>query len=314
MILSSWTTLIVVALWLLLGLDVLVFGVAVLIPSITVTQMMMFRIVLYQTNDMSAALNAGFYASLLIAGLWFIGFILRYARGKTIASLVPMPEYAKLMIVGVSLMVLASTDVKTLADTLYNYLVMLVFYPLLSFLGDIGSMLYMPIALLLYTVTSSYVLRAIEKVKGSSMMVASIASAVVGGISLLTLTVASGLMSNLMKAREELAPIAAFLSFGIVMIAILSLRELRAAFVELRPEAIVQIPVILSILRPYILGYFPELYVAIELVVAGLAVALNAAGAIAGLGLGSRRVLVGTAALNSALLFTELHGKEVFRT
>jgi len=175
-ILSSWTTLIVVALWLLLGLDVLAFGVAVLIPSITVTQMMMFRIVVYQTNDMSAALNAGFYASLLIAGLWFIGFILRYARGKTIASLVPMPEYAKLMIVGVSLVLLASTDVKTLADTLYNYLV-------------------------LYTVTSSYVLRAIEKVKGSSMMVASIASAVVGGISLLTLTVASGLMSNLMKAR-----------------------------------------------------------------------------------------------------------------
>lgn len=310
MILPSVVTLVAIAAFLVLGVEMLLFGITVIVPSIAVTQMMISSAVYMQTGEANTAAMSAFYAASLVAGLWFIGFVIRYARGKTIPALAPLPEYAKIMMVGIGVFLVAASDIKSLVDSLYRYMMALIVNPLVLVLGDIGSMFYAPIAVALYTVTTSYLLRAVEKMKVSNLMAASLASLIVGGVAWVTIGVATGLMTTLLSVAKELGPIYTFVSFGMVLLAVFSLRELRTAFIELRPEAIAQLPVVLNILAPYLITAFPEIYVAVLLVVAAMVVALNAGAAIAGLGLGSRRILVGAAAVNSAVLMSAIYASQ----
>jgi len=125
-------------------------------------------------------------------------------------------------------------------------------------------------------------------------------------------TIASGFSSRnaSLNSLIENIPISAkmngiyttYIALMLVLISIFSLRELREAFMGLKPEAIVQLPTILMLMQLIGSRLFPEIYLATMLIVLGLYVAINAGGTIAGLGLGNRRILTSMVCLNSALL------------
>jgi len=321
-ILSSWFTLGVVTIYLLLGLEVLFFGLAVIIPSIAVAQVYTYRLVLWQTNNVGTAVNMSWYAAMLVAVLWFIGFVLRYLRGQSLRSLVPMPEFAKILLLGLGTFLLASTDIQTIVVTMYNYVEDFIVYPLREAIGWLGTWLTIPLEIVAYMIVTTYALRAIERMRGDLLMVSSVASVVVGSMSLLTLGIASSLFNKILEETglpeleelEQLPPeqrtwviVASLFYLGIALLTIASFRQLREAFVELRPEAIVQLPAIIAILGPYVLNFFPEIYAAIELVVAAMGVIATASTAIVGIGFGSRRVAVGGSALISSLHFAAMY-------
>ena len=73
--LESYYAVIAIPLLLVLGVNVLLFGVTVIVPSIAVVQSMVYEIVYMQTADSAQAASSALQASLAVAGLWFIGFV-----------------------------------------------------------------------------------------------------------------------------------------------------------------------------------------------------------------------------------------------
>ena len=301
MILPTQYTVIPILLLLILGIDVTLFTVTVIIPSIAITQSLTLNLIYIQTGDLDQAVSASTYAALVVAALWIFGFILRYARGKKLESLIPMPEYAKILVLFIGVLLIPLINLQYFVYYVYHNVVALFTQPIFSFLGAYGTTVVIPIAVVIYTLSSQYLLRAVEGMKASPFMVATLASSIIGALSLVTLTLSSALLNYVMQLTET--TIAPFIAIALALLAILSIRELRRAFIELKPEAIVQIPTIFSVLMPYVYYVMPDLYTAMIMLLAGLTVALNAAAAIAGLGLGNRRILIAAAGLNSALLF-----------
>lgn len=301
MILPTQYAVIPILLLLILGIDVTLFAITVIIPSIAITQSLTLTLIWLQTNDTQQAVNASIYAALVVAALWIFGFILRYARGKKLESLIPMPEYAKILVLFIGILLIPLINLQYFVYYVYHNVIVLLTQPIFSFLGTYGTTVVIPIAVVIYTLTSQYLLRAVEGIKASVFMSATLASSVIAALSIVTLSLSSALLNYLVQLTAT--TIAPFIALALTLLAILSIRELRRAFIELKPEAIVQIPTIFAVLMPYIYYVLPDLYTAMIMLLAGLTVALNAAAAIAGLGLGNRKILIAAAGLNSALLF-----------
>jgi len=303
LILESWAIIVPVFMLLVLGIDVLLFCLTGVVSTVAVAQIMMYTVVFLQTGDFRAASDAATYASLLVAGAWILGFAIRYARGRSLPSMIPMPEYAKILLASAAILFIAVTDLTYFVYYIYYNVITFFVEPLLSLMGTTGSMFAVPIAAVIYSITSGYILRAIERMRDNVFISGALATVVISAVSLGTIGIAVKLLDQLFEVAEEYAIIAPFLSVALTLIAMFSLREFRRAFIELRPEAIVQIPLILSILREFIENVMPELYTAIGLLVSVVAFGMAIAAAVAGLGLGSRRVLIAGLGVNSALLY-----------
>lgn len=307
MILGSIYIAIPLAMLLVLGFNMLIFGVAVVVPSIAFVQAAITKIVYLQTANAEQAVDASLYVSLVVAGLWIIGFVIRYGRGEKLESLIPMPEYAKIMLLSASILMLAFTNMEYIMENVYYVIINFVVSPLVNTLGVLQSIIVAPLALLIYVLLSQYIVRSIEKMRGNVFMIGAVSSVTMAALSTVTIVISTELLDSIYEyAAEEYGYIAPFISIAIVLLALFSLRELRRAFVELRPEAIIQLPAILGVLRPFLGFVLPDLVIAIDLLVSGLTIAMIAAMAIAGVGLGSRRLVVAGAGIVSSLMSVSL--------
>jgi len=293
-VLPPATVIVILALTLMLGIDVTLFTALAIIPSIAIVESSIYSL----TGNTATTLSG----ALVIAILWILGFVLRYGRGQKLPSMIAIPEYAKLLIMMIAIILSAFTDTTYIFRYTIYYLVMIIVAPLADLLGTVGASIFLPLSLMLYSVATNFVIRSLEKMKGGVFITTSIASIVMLGLSTITLSISFEVIDMLLSMGQQIPLYTTYIALMLVLISIFSLRELREAFLELKPEAIVQLPTILMLMQLIGSRLFPEIYYATMLIVLGLYVAINAGGTIAGLGLGNRRILTSMVCLNSALL------------
>jgi len=292
----------VLALSLILGVDIALFTALSIIPSCTVIAIVVYAI----TEDPMATASA----SAMIAFIWFIAFLLRYFRGEKLPSLIPLPEYAKLLIMFIVILLSALADVTDIYFYTIYYLVMAIVGPVKSLLGTIGIFISTPLLLMMYTMITNYIMRYVNRVKGNVFRVSAIAGVLVLGLSVLTI----GVADELIRSIEQLAPMVfeyvVYIPFIFALMGIFSISELREAFIKLEPEALTQLPIILMLLDK--MGdLFPEIYIAVSLIILLLLAGVNIA-SIIGFGLGNRRSMISLTCLNNAFLSIALQAYYIF--
>jgi len=266
MILPPPTVIAILVLTMMLGIDITLFTVLVIIPSIVIVESAIYAIVpsntttstIYSISSITAQTQQqqipqnvmiAITGGLLIAILWILAFILRYARGQKLPSMIPMPEYAKLLIMMIAIVLSAFTDTRYIFYYTIYYLVIIIVAPLVDLLGTVGASIFLPLSLMLYSVAVNFIIRSLERMKGEVFITSSIASIVMLGLSTATLSISFEVIDMLLSMGEQIPMYTIYIALMLILISIFSLRELREAFLELKPEAIVQLPTILMLMQ-----------------------------------------------------------------
>jgi len=301
-LLPSPTVIAIFGLSLLLGIDVALFVALAIIPSCTV----IISIVYSLTED--AIMTAS--AAAMISIIWIVAFLLRYFRGEKLPSIIPLPEYVKILIMMIIVLLSAFTDTSYIYFHTIYYLITAIVGPLRSLVGTIGLVISTPLLLVIYTLMTSYIMKYIAKAKGSIYIISALAGILILGLSVLTLGVAYEMIRTIKLMLPEIYSYVIYIQFIFALMALFSLSEIRQAFIKLEPEAIAELPVILMLIDQ--LKYqFIEIYIAINVIILILLLAVNAA-TIIGFGLGNRRSIISLTCLNNAFLSITLQAYYVF--
>jgi len=294
MYLPPYSIALVIALTLLLGINVALFTLTVIIPSFVIVQGYMYA--LTGSIDLTTTITA------VLTGLWIMGFAIRYARGEKLPALIRLPEYGKVLVMVIALVMIPFIDLYVAIQSFYMAIVALLVKPIVDAFGVFAAF-SAPLGIMVYMLASGYMVRALERIRGDIFTVSSIVAAVAGLLSFVTLSVTMTMVYYAIAAARPYAGLATYVAIGVTLISLFAIGELREAFVELKPEAIIQIPAILTLASLFAAQLIPEIHMALNMFLAGFTIALNTAAIIAGLGLGSRRLLESAAMVNSALLF-----------
>jgi len=297
MYLPSYLIVLVLAITLLLGINVALFTFLVIVPSFVIVQGYIYAL----TRNVTITTTV----TSILTGLWMMGFAIRYARGEKLPAMIRAPEYVKVLIMMLALTLIPFIDLYSALRTIYLTVVLAMVRPLVDALGAF-AVLGVPLEIMIYTMVSGYIVRALERIRGDVFTVATIMAAFSGVLAFITLSVTLTIVYYTIQTARALAGLTTYVAAAMFLVSLFSIGELREALVELKPEAIIQIPAILTLASLFAAQLLPEIGVALSMLIVGFTISLNTAASIAGLGLGNRRLLGSVAMVNSALLFVAL--------
>ena len=281
--------LLVTAVLLLYGLEAFIFAIAVEVPSAAFAQ--------YVAKQVSNMLpeQAAIYT---MAGAWILGFTLyvmfkhQAPGGIRLPRQVP-PAMAIAIWAAVTL-VIFNTDVQPLIQV-FQMFALMIFYPLIEAASkSLETGLAAGIALvIIYSLFTSWFVKALNRIKVSAIAAASIASLVSLTVALLSLYVAASVFNQMGEMLRQNVGLAA----ALVLAGLVALRDLRNAMMNLDPSILAQLPVLALLARISlealgITGAWGIILLALYwLVVVGITL---------GLGFGNKKLLVASATIVSA--------------